>query len=437
MLPNRPGETVAAAPIEQRLRDAGLPALRRLAWIEVDVSILEANARLIRGILPARTRLGIVVKAGGYGHGLVASARAATSAGADLLLVATLDEALALRAAGVKVPALVLYPVPRDAVREAAHAGVDLVVADAGSLRDLAVPLRTARVGSSIGGAPRVAGSARPPRVHLAVDTGMTRGGFPPDRVVAAAIRLARTPSADLAGVWSHLASPEEPDAVAAQVRRFERARRDLAAAGLELPAHVAATAGLFGTAPPYDLVRVGLAFYGLLPPELEVAPGVRQVAAALRPALSLKARATTVAHVAAGTAVGYGGTWRAARPSTIATIPIGYADGWARLSSPGASVLAGGRRIAVVGRVSSDAIAVDLTDAMPASRETELVLLGEQGAERIDAVELATIRRSIPWEVLDSLGDRLARVYVRGSVPVGLLPPGGSMQDAVRTTSA
>jgi alanine racemase len=414
-----------ATPIERRLRDAGLPALRRLAWIEVDLSILEANARLIRGLLPTPTRLGIVVKAGGYGHGLVASARSAAAGGADLLLVATLDEALALRAAGVDLPVLVLYPVPRDAVLEAVRAGIGLTAADPASLRDLVVALR-------VRGARPTARPPGPARIHLAVDTGMTRGGFQPERALQAAARLAGTPGIELAGVWSHLASPELPEAVAAQLSRFECARRDLAAAGLDAPAHLAASGGLFGTAPPFDLVRVGLAFYGLLPPGLEVAPGARHVAGALRPALALKARAVSVADVAEGTEVGYGGTWRASRPSTIATLPVGYADGWSRLYSPGASVLAGGRRVPVVGRVSSDAFAVDVTDAMPLPRDAELVLLGEQGSERIDVAELATLRRSIPWEVLDTLGDRLARVFVRDGAPVGVMAPGASMQDAV-----
>jgi alanine racemase len=158
-----------ATPIERRLRDAGLPPLRRLAWIEVDLSILEANARLIRGLLPRSTRLGIVVKAGGYGHGLVASARAAAAGGAELLLVATLDEALALRAAGVDLPVLVLYPVPREAVLEAVRAGIELTAADPVSLRDIAGALRV--------GAPRpvVRDGARARRWRVARSTARGR----------------------------------------------------------------------------------------------------------------------------------------------------------------------------------------------------------------------------------------------------------------------
>jgi alanine racemase len=404
-------------PIEDRLAERGLPPLRRLAWLEVDLAALTANARAIRGLLPHGTRLGVVVKAGGYGHGLVGAAAAAASGGADLLLVATLDEALALRAAGSRSPVLVLYPVPSGAIREAVAADVEVSVAGPDSLEDLL----------------RAVGRRGPPGrpegvVHLAIDTGMTRGGFPSGGAVEAASRLARSAGLRLAGIWSHLASPEDPDAVSAQVGRFDDARRALRAAGLRPPAHLAASGGLFGGAPTYDLVRVGLAFYGLLPPELGVAPGARDVAAALRPALSLRARAVGLAEVTPGTAVGYGGTWRAERPSTIATLPVGYADGFARLSSPGGAVLVGGRRAPIVGRISSDAIAVDVTEALPLPPAAEYVLLGEQGGERIPADELAGLRRSISWEVLDALGDRLARVYVRDGSPVAVLAPGASM---------
>jgi alanine racemase len=411
------GPVIGSRPIEDRLAEAGLPPLRRLAWLEIDVSILEANARRLRGLLPPRTRLGIVVKADGYGHGLVGAAVAAAAGGADRLLVATLDEALALRAAGIRLPVLVLYPVPSGAIREAVAADVELSVAGPGSLEGL---LRA--VGK------RGPGGRTKGVVHLAIDTGMTRGGFAPQRALEAVEALVRAPSIHLAGVWSHLASPELPTTVAAQVARFDDTLRELHAAGHRPETHLAATGGLFGTAPPYDLVRIGLAFYGLLPPELQVAPEARDVAAGLRPALTLKARAADVVEVEPGTAVGYGGTWRAGRRSTIATLPLGYADGLARLSSPGASALVGGRRLPIVGRISSDAVAVDVTDVAPLPLDAEFVLLGEQGSERIPAGELASLRRSIPWEVLDTLDDRLARVYLRDGSPVAVLPPGASM---------
>ncbi|HYM83014.1 MAG TPA: alanine racemase [Candidatus Dormibacteraeota bacterium] len=415
---------VESEPIERRLRAAGLPPLRCLAWVEVDAGVLEANARLLRSLLPDGTRLGLVVKANGYGHGLAAGARVGVAGGAEVLLVATLDEALVLRKAGIGERIVVLYPVPADGIPEATVAGVELVVADAASLAGLVgtAQERAARVGAGLGASCRV---------HLAIDSGMSRGGFPADAAVEAAATLATAPGVELVGAWSHLASPELPDFVAAQAERFEAAVSALRGAGHPVEAHLAATGGLFGTAPLHDLVRVGLAYYGVMPPELHVAQRASAVAAALRPAMSVRARPVAVNTLPAGSEVGYGGTWRAERESTIATLPIGYADGWTRLYSPGAYALVGGRRAPLVGRVSSDAIAVDITDVGPLAPDAEFVLLGEQDGERIDALELAALRRSIAWEVLDAFGERLARVYVRDERPVAVLPPYGALVEA------
>ncbi len=204
----------------------------------------------------------------------------------------------------------------------------------------------------------------------------------------------------------------------APQVASFEAVLAELRAAGIDPGLrHLDATGGLLaGTSPAYDLVRVGLAFYGIVPPDVPVAPGMADLAGGVRPALSLRARATTITPIGSGVSVGYGGTWTASRPSVIATLPVGYADGWARAYAAAGWGVVGGRRVPIVGRVSSDAMAVDVTDVPGFGADDEVELLGGAGAMTVH--DLAERRGSISWEVMDALVPRLPRVYTRGRRP-------------------
>jgi alanine racemase len=394
------------APIEARLAQAGLPPLPRRSWLEIDLDALAGNARVLRRLLPPTSRLGVVVKADGYGHGMVAAARAALAGGATLLAVATLDEALVLRAAGIGARILVLYPVPPGMLAVATAADLDLVVADQLSVETAIGALR----------------SGASPRLHLGIDSGMSRGGLAPELAATAARRLLDAGLDRLAGTWSHLATPEDPASVAAQVERFEAALVALTSAGIDPGLrHLNATGGTAGgLAPVFDLVRVGLAFYGVLPPELEVPDGALSVLRELRPALSLRARASLLTTIEAGARVGYAGTWAATRRSTVATVAVGYADGWVRAYAPGSWGLVGDRRVPVIGRVSSDALALDVTDAPGYGIEDEVVLLGSE-APAMTVHDLARLRGSISWEVLDNLSPRLSRVYLEDGLPVAV----------------
>jgi alanine racemase len=424
--------------IEVRLAAAGLPPMPRLAWLEVDLDVLARNARTLRRLLPPATTLGAVVKADGYGHGLEMAARAAVAGGAGMLIVATLDEALVLRDAGLPDRILVIYPVPPTQLRTAVAAGLDLVVADDASVDAMAAFLRGAAVigpsdavttddGRSMAG---VDGAAV--RVHLGVDSGMGRGGVAPERTAEAAGRLLEAGLPGLAGTWSHLASPEDPDAVAGQVARFETALALLAAAGIEPGIrHLDASGGVMaGVAPAYDLTRVGLACYGILPPEVAVPRALAAAADELRPAITLRARATILSPIAVGARVGYAGTWTAARPSIVATVALGYADGWVRAYAPGSWGIARGRRVPVIGRISSDSMALDVTDVAGFGMDDEIVLLGDDGAA-MTVHDLAALRGSISWEVLDGFSARLSRVYLRGGRPVGVRYADGRTRQA------
>lgn len=400
--------------IEERLASVGLPPLPRLTWLEVDLAVLASNARCLRDLLPAGTALGVVVKADGYGHGLGAAARAALQGGADVLIVATLDEAMVLRDEGIGGRILVLYPVPPATLEAALEADLDLVAADEASISALTAVLRRRFTRPT---EPRTTDA----RIHLAIDTGMGRGGVAPERAAEAARRLLGAGLDRIAGTWSHLATPEDGASVAAQVASFEQALGVLQSAGIDPGTrHLDASGGLLsGSGPTYDLVRVGLAFYGVLPPELAVAAEMRPAVGRLRPALSLRGRAATVAEIPVGSQVGYGGTWTASRPSVVATVALGYADGWARAYGEGCWGLVRGRRVPVIGRVSSDALALDVTDVAGFTGADEIVLLGDGPA--MTPHDLAAVRGSIVWEVLDALGPRLARVYTRGATPIGI----------------
>jgi alanine racemase len=387
--------------IDRALERAGLPALERSVWVEVDIDVLIANARAL-GSLARSAALGAVVKADGYGHGLEMAGRCAVAGGAQWLCVADSAEAARLRADGYDGRIFVLYPVPPAIVASMARLGVDVTV---GSSRE----------------ARTIAGHLTPDdpilSVHLEIDTGMTRGGVAPDNAVAAATAITNAPATTLAGVWTHLAAPEDLVTTGDQLARFDSALTELAGSGIDPGAvHAAASGGLLATdTDEHTLVRPGLALYGVHPGAGDALPPP------MAPALAVRAHPVRIAEVPPGTAVGYAGTWTAERPSTITTLPIGYADGWSRASSPGTSVLVEGQRAPVVGRVSSDSLTVDVTGIPGVGPDSEFTLLGSAGGDVITADAVAEVRGTISWEVLQQLGARLARVYVSGDVPVAL----------------
>jgi alanine racemase len=389
--------------IDDSLQGAGLPPLERSAWVEVDTDVLITNARALRS-LARPAALGAVVKADGYGHGIEMAARCAVAGGAEWLCVADSAEAARLRRDGYEGRIFVLYPVPPAMLTSLANLGVDVTVGSIDEARTIDKYMTAADPILS---------------VHLEIDTGMTRGGVAPHDAVAAASAIVAAPSATLAGVWTHLAAPEDPTTTGEQFARFDSVLTQVAAAGIDPGAIHAAASGelLAGSTEGHALVRPGLALYGIHPGAGDPLP--QDVA----PALAVKAHPVRVVEVPAGTAVGYAGTWTTGRVSTIATLPIGYADGWSRSSSPGTSVLVGGARAPVVGRVSSDSLTVDVTGIAEVGPDSEFILLGSEGSDEITADAVAEVRRTISWEVLQQLGARLARVYTSGPVPVALRP--------------
>jgi alanine racemase len=385
--------------IDEALERAGLPPLERSAWVEVDIDVLTANSEAL-GRLADPTALSAVVKADGYGHGLEMAARCAVAGGAEWLCVADVGEARRLRDDGYPGRLFVLYPIPTPSHGDMARLGVDLTVGSVEEAEEIGEDLHDPTL-----------------RAHLEIDTGMTRGGVAVDDAVAAATALTRAGSAQLAGTWTHLAAPEDPTTTATQLERFDTALAALTEAGFDPGVvHAAASGGLLtGAAEGHHLARPGLVFYGVHP-----VPGI-SLPAGISPALTVKANPVRISRVPAGTPVGYAGTWTAGRESRIATLPLGYADGWSRASSPGSTVLVEGSPAPVVGRISSDSLTVDVTDVPGVTIDTEFTLLGSEGDEVIGADDVAAVRGTISWEVLQQLGSRLTRVYLSGSSPIAL----------------
>lgn len=367
----------------------------RRAWIEVDHAAIRHNLECLRDLAGRRTGVIGVVKANAYGHGDVPVARTLVAAGVERLGVATLDEGLALRAAGIDAPVLVLWGLGATEAEQAVAAGLEPTV------------YRPEDV-SLFGEAAARAG--RRASVHLKVDSGLGRQGIDPGSAVELAVAVTRHPGLELVGTFSHLAVAGEDDAYTeTQLLRFARALDGMRSAGVDPGiVHVSASSGILaGAAGPFDAIRPGLALYGLVPASVaDRDPG-------LRPALSLKARPLRIFALPAGEAIGYGLRFRARQATRIATLPIGYGDGWPRSHINNGWALVRGVRVPMVGAVSMDGLTVDVGTVPDVTYDDEFVLIGEQLGARITADEVAAERRTINYEVTTALRQRIPRVHL------------------------
>lgn len=345
-------------------------------------------------------------------------ALALQAAGADGFSVATFDEAVELREAGVTLPILVLYPVPPEVVETAAREGIALALGPGPATSRI---LAAAAVASRLG-APRLA-------VHLEVETGLGRGGVFIDDVPELAEVLLRAEGVTLAGLWTHLAAADDAARARGQDARFGAAAARLAdqlepglgADGIRR--HLAGSGGVLGAdVLRWDAARTGIATYGLVPDGLVPADVTRAAAARLRPIMSLYARPVRVLELPEGHGVSYGPTYVTTRPTRIATLPLGYADGWRRALTDRADALVRGVRVPIVGRVAMDAIMADVTGVpgAPVTEDDEFVLLGTQGDERITAYDLASVCGTISYEIVTGMSRRLARVYHAAGSAIG-----------------
>ncbi len=364
----------------------------------IDLGVLRSNLDYLAGPACGGSEVArmIVVKADAYGHGAVEVARTARAAGVAWLGVALPSEALRLRAAGDegRILAWLYSPGDGDLVR-CVDEDVDLGVGSLGMLRDVATA---------------AAESGRVAHVHLKIDTGLGRGGCSPDVWPDLLAAAAAASGIEVAGIWSHLASADIPDApeTGEQVTAFERALAVAEAMGVRPEVRHLASSGAALTRPEtrYDLVRIGIATYGIAPSSaIEMGP--------LRPVMTLRSEVAATKRVPAGHGASYNLTWRAPHETTLALVPLGYGDGLPR-TARGARVLIRGEQRPIVGRIAMDQVVVDVGDA-PVIAGDEVTVWGPGSVGEPTAQDWAEWDDTIGYEIVTRLGPRVPRLYVEG----------------------
>jgi len=376
-------------------------------WAEIDLSAIAHNCREVRRSIPQKSRFMAVVKANAYGHGAAVVARTALANGADSLAVARIDEALALRRAGITAPILVFGPIPVSRLPEAVE--WDLIL----TIHDIHAAKEASRLAQFLG---------LTLKAHLKVDTGMGRLGlvavpeasrgrsFAPQAAEDAAT-ICRLPHLDIQGVYTHFAQADSADKAytESQLACFLAFLNHLEIQGIRFPLRHAANSAAVIDVPAahLDLVRPGLMLYGIYP-----SPEVDHQSIRLKPAMSLKCRITQIKDVAPGFKISYGSTFQTIQPTRIATVPVGYADGYSRTLSSRAEMLVRGKRAPVVGRICMDQTMLDVGHVEGASVGDGVLIFGGQSPTGIPVEEIAEACSTIPYETVASLAARVPRVY-------------------------
>lgn len=383
----------------------------RRTWAEIDLDALSRNFRTVRNAVSPKAKVCCVVKADAYGHGAVRVAREFQDLGADWFAVSNLEEALQLRFGGLTKPLLVLGFTPAE---------------EAGTLAqyDISQCLYSSDYAEALSSCAQKAGATV--KVHVKIDTGMNRLGFPfqdisrDEGTVEEVKRACTLPGLFPEGIFTHFAvSDEGSDGDAFTMRQFGCFKEMLESLQREKIVfqvrHCANSAAVFDYPLSHlDMVRAGIVIYGLSP------SGALRNRPDLVPALSLKSVVSHIKTILPGSTISYGRAYTVQRPMVVATVPVGYADGYPRSLSPGggkkgAHVLLHGRRCAVVGRVCMDQMMVDVTGLSHVSIGDTVTLIGRDGEEEITADELAAIEGTINYEVVCGLSKRVPRVYLKG----------------------
>ena len=371
--------------------------MRRVAWTEINLEAIAHNVRELRRITRPEARFMAVVKANGYGHGALEVSRIALENGAEWLGVAVLQEAETLRRCGVTAPILILGYIPEEQAEAVVAADIRQTVFNYSLAQALS------RAAQKVG---------RPARIHLKIDTGMGRIGFlVREESIKEIRRIYNLPGIEIEGIFSHLATADARDTTYThqQIALFQEMIERLQAEGLKIPIHhLANSAGIIDhPASHLDLVRAGISIYGLYPSE-EVSREKIQ----LRPAMSLKAQITQVKEVPVGTSISYGRTYRTLQWTRIASLPLGYADGYPRVLSNRGEVLIRGKRAPIVGTICMDQFMVDVGHIPGVQVGDEVVIMGTQGSQTITAEEIATHSGTINYEIVTRIGLRLPKIY-------------------------
>ncbi len=365
----------------------------RPTWAEVNLGNLAHNFNQIRRSVSATTGIMACVKADAYGHGLVPVAKKLESLRVNYLGVASIDEGIALRQAGIKVPILILGLILKN------HAGPLFE-------HSLTATVCDAEIAAVLNNKARLRG--RPLKVHIKVDTGMGRIGVMHDSAAELIKRTFRLKFLDIEGLFTHFAFADmDRDFTLHQLDLFNRLLNNLDKQGIRIPIiHSANSMGVIGYKNShFNMVRPGLVVYGLYPRK-----GLK---IKLKPALSLKTRVVFVKKLPAGFGISYGHAYVTKRETNVVTLPIGYGDGYPRNLSNQAPVLIKGKRFKVCGRICMDQMMADVGGLRPGIGD-EVVLIGAQGANKITSEELAALSGTIPYEIVCGLGSRIPRVYTQ-----------------------
>ena len=367
------------------------------AWVEIDLAALTHNVKQLKNLLSPQTELMTVVKADAYGHGAVAVSQTALSVGASWLGVATIPEGIELREAGIEAPILLLG---------ATHTAQQVKAIAQWHLQPTICTAKQALIFSEV-----LVGLNQSLPVHAKLDTGMSRLGAPWQEATEFVQLVKGLPNLKLASIYSHLATADSPDTAVMkeQHQRFERAIAQIKTSGINPSSlHLAnSAAALADPDLHYDLVRVGLATYGLYP-----APHLQNVVD-LKPAMQVKAKVTQVKTIEAGTGVSYGYQFIAQRQTKIAVVGVGYADGIPRNLSNKMQVLVKGKLVPQVGAVTMDQLMLDVTDIPDLEVGEVVTLLGKDGENQITADDWAATLGTISWEIICGFKHRLPRVAV------------------------
>lgn len=374
-------------------------------WAEIDLNALTYNFQQIKTLISPKTKVMAVVKANAYGHGALACARTLLAAGADYLAVATIEEALELRSSEITAPILILGYAPAQEAEILVQNDITATVYS----QEFACALSQAALKLQ-----------KTCKIHLKINTGMERLGFQPEHLDEM-IAVCRLPGLHTEGIFTHLACADAEDSsgVHSQYKAFMSAVAGLTTAGISFSLrHMLNSAGIFDF-PEYqlDMIRPGIVLYGYYPSRF-----IHTERATLKPVLTLKTRVIHLHTVPAGAKVSYGWTYTADSPKNIATLSVGYADGYSRRLSGKAQVLTGERRVPVLGKICMDQCMIDVTSVNTIHVGDEIILIGKQGDEEITAETLAEQIGTISYEILCATGKRVPRLYVRDGSVVGVL---------------
>jgi len=371
-----------------------------LVWAEIDLTAIKHNIKILKNLIPENTKFMAVVKADAYGHGAVKVAQTAIQNGADMLGVARLHEAQELRNAGITAPILIFGFIFPDQAETVANLDLTATIYDPNIAKQLSIQACKKSITIT---------------AHLKIDTGMGRLGIlsnPKNESISKIKEIINLPNLDIQGIYTHFASADSLDKSYSenQINVFTDILNQLKRQGIEFKTKHAANSAAIINFPQshFDLVRAGLAMYGLYPNLAMKNSGKIN----LKPALKLKAIITSMKKVPRGFNISYGMTYRTKNETTIATVPIGYADGFSRLLSSKGCMLVNGKRAPIVGRICMDQTVIDIGLMSDAKIGDEVVIIGSQGKETITAEEVALKASTINYEIVSSLTARVPKFY-------------------------